>query len=105
MSARRIEQHGPHAHTSFAEQRTGPQGITAVVARTDQQRHRPMRDRPCTGTQFVRDYSRKTVRRSTHQHPVGQLVEQRRLSCSHLIGCVVPTHVGTLQLPSLPSKP
>ena len=41
MSARRIEQHGPHAHTSFAEQRTGPQGITAVVARTDQKRHRP----------------------------------------------------------------
>ena len=50
MSARRIEQHGPNTHTSFAEQRTRPQGITAVVAGTDQKRHRPMRDRSCTGT-------------------------------------------------------
>ena len=92
MSARRIEQHGPHAHTSFAEQTHRPTG--------HHRRCRPYRpeavtdrcaNRPCTGNAIrPRLLAQDRTPLDASAPPSGKLVEQRRLSCSHLIGCVVP---------------
>ncbi|EOM78067.1 hypothetical protein Rrhod_0556 [Rhodococcus rhodnii LMG 5362] len=100
----RIDGAGGDDDAAATQQRAGPQRVTAVVPRPDEQPHRPAHDSARARAQFVGHDPRDAVRRTAHERPLGKHGELRRLGVAHLRRRVVPAHPPASRRASTPLR-
>ncbi len=92
MGPLRVEEQRRDRDPAATQERARPQGVAAVVARSDEQAHVPTGDGTGARMQFRRRDPGEPERGTTHQRALGQGCEQRRLRRPHLLTRVVAAH-------------